>query len=138
VQNLLELWHAQSGQQGVCGMPRVLLIQINRFDMQAGIPNKSSRQVLINPYIKVPNFPADLTQPHAMEVGFLRFRRTAALLHEGQSPTTGHYRAVLYEDKRMFITDDKVPARLLQANASNQEYIQTRVYAVLYVHCADA
>ena len=135
IQHLLDDWSTQQGLQGTLNVPGVLLIQINRFNLGSLGVDKSQVPVIINPYIMVPGFVADLTQPQAMEVRYDKYRCTAALLHEGRTPESGHYRTVLQHGQQMLLTDDKVPASRLATNPANLQYVNTSVYAVMYVHC---
>ena len=137
IQHLLDNWSAQQGLQGTVDVPGVLLIQINRFNQSVSGVNKSSIPVKVDTHIMVPGFVADLTQPHAMDVRYARYRCTAALLHEGQTPESGHYRTVLHREQQLLLTNDKVPASRLVTNQANLHYVHTSVYAAIYVRCPE-
>ena len=115
----------------------VLLIQINRFNQGSLRVDKSNIPVKVDPHIMVPGFAADLTPPHAMEARYARYRCTAASLHEGQTPESGHYRTVLHRGQQLLLTNDKVPASRLATNPANLQYVYTSVYAAIYVHCPE-
>ena len=135
VQSLVDAWtNIQRGLHGLVNKPRVLLIQVNRFNIGTSVGDKSHQPVNPDLYIMMPIFTYDLTQPQAMQQRYERYRRTAALLHEGHSPVSGHYRAVLYEDGCALITNDNTQARRLADTTASWQSVNSRVYAVLYVH----
>ena len=92
LQHLVDAWQQHAG----AGM---LLIQVNRFGSGSHRPVKSQMQVHPDAYILLPVFQGALDQPNALEVVYERFRLSAALLHEGPAVTSGHYRAVLQDNR---------------------------------------
>ena len=129
-QHLLDTWHAQAGFAGLLTAPTHLIVQINRFATAEETISKSTCPVDIISTLNVPVFTVDLATTMTL------YRLHACILHLGPTPTSGHYRSVLYTDDRRYITDDNMVAKsLLQKDA---EQLSLNVYILLYsrVHSA--
>ena len=69
-----------------------------------------------------------------MQVPYEKYILVVALVHEGPKPDTGHYRAVLVDDKLRLIMHDAVPAKRLQPPAEFARCCKN-YSAFLYVRC---
>lgn len=134
LQNLVDAWHQQRGVQGLLTSPPALLLQVNRFGVGDNGSTKTSTYLTPEPYIMVPKFLQGLSQPNALEVEHVRYQLAAALLHEGPNATSGHYRAVLYDDDMQFLTQDSQPAQRIRAIAE-WNHCHCNFYALVYMHC---
>ena len=132
LQQLVDAWHMQRGLQGLTAEPPVLLIQANRFNVVGHRHGKSVVPLVPNPYLMLPVFTAT-DQPMSLELTYARYRRSAALLHEGIEQTSGHYRCILFGGEQVLITDDGRPAQSL--NPLQMTTHLRNLYAFLYVLC---
>ena len=121
----------QRGLQGLTAEPPVLLIQANRFNVVGHRHGKSVVPLVPNPYLMLPVFTAT-DQPMSLELTYARYRRSAALLHEGIEQTSGHYRCILFGGEQVLITDDGRPAQSLNPL---QMTTHLRNLSFLYVLC---
>ena len=132
LQQLVDAWRMQRGLQGLTAEPPVLLIQANRFNVAGHRHGKSVVPLVPNPYLMLPVFTAT-DQPMSLELTYARYRRSAALLHEGIEQTSGHYRCILFCGEQVLITDDGRPAQSL--NPLQMTTHLRNLYAFLYVLC---
>ena len=132
LQHLVDEWmHSQAGLHGLLTAPDALLVQINRFLVVPEGTLKVDSPVYPGPYIQLPCFENSLDHQFPLA---LQYRKYNSILHLGQSPDSGHYRAILYDDSLgSIITDDnRTACKLSESQASAQAGL---LYAFLYRLC---
>ena len=107
LQSLIDMWH---DALGVCRAAEqagnVLVLSISRFLPETGL--KNMQQIQIDSTVRFPYFLNDEGDVH-----FYLFEVCALIFHLGQSPHTGHYKAVLNcNDKWLMYDDGQIPEPL--------------------------
>ena len=135
LQHLVDEWEcSQAGLHGMTRAPEALLVQINRFEVSPEGTLKVATSIQPDPYLMIPTFLHDLGHAAPLALQYRRYCRVAAILHLGDSPHAGHYRAILYGDiLGDFITDDNQCAALLSPDQALR--YQPQLYAFLYKLC---
>ena len=102
LQNVIQYWQAAASQAALHAGTACVALQLNRFTVVDRAVHKLSTPV---------SLPSKLHLPCWVE-GSLRYLLSAALVHLGSTPHSGHYRTLLIESTgKMWWTDDGVPAR---------------------------
>ncbi|CAE7250051.1 unnamed protein product [Symbiodinium sp. CCMP2592] len=109
LQQSVEGWCAQTtAKYAMTRAARILCLQLLRYRNLEGTIARDGRALVgFSDGIWMPVF----TDAHNMQVRWIRYQVTAAQLHFGDAPTSGHYRTLLYGQKgfaacRYWITDD--------------------------------
>ncbi|CAE7863195.1 unnamed protein product [Symbiodinium microadriaticum] len=99
LQHLVDEWEcSQAGLHGMTHAPEALLVQINRFEVSPEGTLKVDTPLQPDPYLMIPTYLHDLDHATPLALQYRRYCRVAAILHLGDSPHAGHYRAILYGD----------------------------------------
>ncbi|CAE7252111.1 unnamed protein product [Symbiodinium sp. CCMP2592] len=118
VPNEGDVIHLQQSVEGWCAQvtakfalkraAQIVCLQLMRYRNLGGTIARDGRALVgFRDGICLPVFVED----HSMQVQWIRYQVTAAQLHFGDVPTTGHYRTLLYGQnafaaRRLWITDD--------------------------------
>ena len=116
LQDAVQAWHDRGYVYALLSAPTHTLLQLARYTGE----DKNNAEAHIQDFVMMPVF------AEALEVTWVRYEVTAALLHYGRSPHTGHYRSHLKLADEWYLTDDGVCATrqpILQEHRRN-------VYAV--------
>ena len=121
-------WHSASGViKALLAAPLVLCIQLVRFEYVDRHLRRQSATVSPEPSeIELPVF----SNGHDISVHFIRYRCTACILHQGASPTSGHYRTLVYCDGGYVVADD---AKFGEFWATPSEDDLSQIYVLLLV-----
>ena len=82
---------SQAAPHALATDPSEPLLQLNRFREVGGVYAKSTAPVVPTDTLSISVFPDDGLQRRT-----LRYRLRAAIIHIGETPQSGHYRAVTF------------------------------------------
>ena len=108
LQQAINQWHDQPAVHALQRSASIVAVQIPRFQVSSGTIEKCQQEWQIQGTVDVPVFEGS----DSLAVLWRAYRVTAAIIHEGPLPTSGHYRATLCsergEESRQWITQDGV------------------------------
>ena len=96
VQDLVNCWHGQSRRHAAVHVPSAVILQVGRFHFDALRARAIKRRyrVLLDRVIHFPVYVRD------MQCAWTSLRLSSAVIHQGNAPTHGHYRSLLYDAER--------------------------------------
>ena len=132
IADAVQTWHLQAGVivQALVHAPHDLVIHLPRFrEAEAGIVKHRIPLSLGPGLIKLPVF----TGPNNTECSWFTYTIRAALLHLGETTTSGHYRSLLIDARAQtcWLTDDGISA---QPSDLHNPLIEENCY-VLFCTC---
>ena len=131
LQSLIDAWESQAAPHALAAGPSELLLQLNRFREVGAVYTKSSTPVVPTDTLSIPVFHAD-----GLRRGTLRYQLRAAIIHIGDTPQSGHYRAVTFNaGASAYMHDDNKIAQKLTAKLLKT--LHTQVYLCLYSRTED-
>jgi len=120
LQTILHHWYTQAadGITALDSAPPLLAVQVNRFGYDGTRPLRDLTPIHPDPCLTMQCFSSDADAlPASIEMQPKLYYLRAIIVHEGASPASGHYRALLYSQceryRHSFCDDGKSP-RLLQ------------------------
>ena len=123
LQSLIDAWESQAAPPALVTGPSELLLQLNRFREVGGVYTKSLTPVVPAETLSIPVFHADSLQRRT-----IRYQLRAAILHIGDTPQSGHYRAVTFtEGATAYIHDDNKLAQKVTRKLLKTLYAQVYV-----------
>ena len=100
LQEVVDAWHSRAGSPALTPGTRCVALQLNRFRADSGGSRKCGTSVSIPRQLSLPCWIAGEIRPTLFKV-------SAVLIHLGNTPSSGHYRSVLFEPNgRCRYTDD--------------------------------
>ena len=132
VQRLIEEWHEQDAMHAALCLPQILTFQAGRFDYSPDSGEARKRRYPLSPdaYVEMPYFVDDRwTAAKAW------YQLCAISVHLGDSPTSGHYLAILYDtpSDTCYLADDWRRPEKISAHTSNGYH--TDSYLFFYARC---
>ena len=115
LQELVSAWSYQAHMHAIVIATDCFIVQLGRFPHRG----KSMIQVRFAQEVNVPVFTTGI------DCEWRPYFVVAGLLHFGDSPNSGHYRAVLREQDDWWLTDDGVPAVPCAVDSSLRRAIYT-------------
>ena len=117
LQSLIDAWKFQAAPHALATDPSKLLLQLNRFREVGGVYAKSTTPVVPTDTLSIPVFHDD-----GLQRGTLRYRLRAAIIHIGDTPQSGHYRAVTFHvGATAYLHDDNKVAQKLYSKIDNPQ-----------------
>ena len=142
LQDMVDKW-ASKGSAPISA-PDLLMLQIGRFTMRAGHYSKVRDPMLFSWEVSIPIF------VRGLQVTQTKYEVIALLFHLGDSPYSGHYRAMLRRDARVqsnalltpeqlsmqaLVTDDGKPA--VRPSLSVIHHVRCNSYLILCLRADD-
>lgn len=132
VQRLIEEWHEQDAMHAALCLPQILTFQVGRFDYSPDSGEARKRRYPLSPdaYVEMPYFVDD-----RWTVAKAWYQLCAISVHLGDSPTSGHYLAILYDTPTdtCYLADDWRRPEKISAHTSNGYH--TDSYLFFYARC---
>ena len=132
VQRLIEEWYEQDAMHAALTLPQILTFQAGRFDYSHGGGGAQKPRYLLSPdaYVEMPYFTDD-----RWTVAKAWYQLCAVSIHIGDSPTSAHYLAILYDIPNgvCYFADDWQKAEVLSAEAVSEYYHDS--YLFFYAKC---
>ena len=97
VQALIHHWHTQSSVHALRSPPEILLLRLVRYSLHVGGVHKNSAIVEWGDTLNMPCFSGELT----CDSHNISYTVEAAILHAGQTITSGHYKNVPSRPRRV-------------------------------------
>ena len=97
VQALIHHWHTQSSVHALRSPPEILLLRLVRYSLHVGGVHKNSAIVEWGDCLNMPCFSGELT----CDSHNISYTVEAAILHAGQTITSGHYKNVPSRPRRV-------------------------------------
>ena len=127
MQALIEHWHQQSSLHAGVLMPRVLILQVGRFDFNQNHVRAIKRRFRLVPD-SVLNFPSFVS---GLDIVSSRYALRSAIVHHGDTPDSGHYTALLFDDDgTVWHSDDDTCSTLVPEGDIRN--FQTDIYILFY------
>ena len=127
VQTLVEHWHKQVSIHAGVLMPRVLVLQVGRFDFNQTHTRAIKRRFRLIPdkLLRFPSFDSELRVVNCQYI--LR----SAIVHHGNTPDSGHYTALLFDrDGTVWHADDNTCSTLVPEGKISGYY--SDIYILFY------
>ena len=100
LQEVVDAWHSRAGSPALTPGTSCVALQLNRFRTDSAGSRKCGTSVSIPRQLSIPCWIAGEIRPTLFQV-------SAVLIHLGHTPSSGHYRSVLFEPNgRCWYTDD--------------------------------
>ncbi|CAE7020812.1 Pol [Symbiodinium sp. CCMP2456] len=125
LQGVIDQWHSQAAPHALTNAPTYLCIQLQRFTGDSSGLQRDTRPLQGHRTpVRLPCFDADTN----IQCSWAQYQVVAAQLHFGDSPDAGHYRTVLYGQKkfghlRAWVTDDNIAAQLASDDYAPSSYL---------------
>ena len=129
LQDCNDQWHTQPSVHALTRDTKSFWLQLLRFSVTGKGARrrhvKDSRPVL---YVLHEFLMPVFDDAVSLEVSHLPFQATAVVMHHGPQVTSGHYRSVLQHDKKLWCTDDCIPAcspsaSIVQSDLPHDSYL---------------
>eukprot|EP00439_Symbiodinium_sp_Y106_P045034 s6688_g5.t1 len=93
VQDMIQAWHRQEDVHALVCWPSAIILQAGRFDFDAAQNHAIKRRYELWPsaQISVPRF------EHDQRVHWKQYQLCSVIIHEGDSPDSGHYFNLVYD-----------------------------------------
>ena len=111
VQRVVDDWCRQEARHAAIVIPKVLVLQLGRFDRDAvgAVTRKWMYDIIPDRVLMFPVFDGEwgVTQ--------VPMRLSSVIMHRGETPQTGHYRTILNVNDQLMLADDNCQIRLCEA-----------------------
>ena len=126
-QTLLHQWHEQAHRHALTQAPTILVISFSRYGGMQGAAGKNECCLTWDSIVHLPMF----TGADDLSSSTVAYSVMAAILHHGQTVTTGHYTARLYEAGGVITCDDNIMPSFQADSSDGEMHRSTEVYALV-------
>ena len=107
VQQMLDCWHRQETVHAVLQCPPGFVLQVGRFefDTQSGYTRKQRYRITLDRMVELP------LVGRAGSIMRVKFELCAVAYHLGETPVSGHYKALVLHNDTFYVVDDGVSAQ---------------------------
>ena len=104
--------------------PACITLQLNRMGNAGDTRNHTP--IKLDTHVEMPVF----TAPDSIALTWQRYRLSAAIIHRGESFTSGHYQAVIFWNDQAWVHDDGQKLKKLRSLSE----VETNCYLVCLAH----
>ena len=127
LQQLVNSWHYQHTIQALLQPPPLLILRLSRFVATRRSFRKHTGRVSWSTTLQIPCFTRATLQTEVIE-----YRVLAAVCHQDQFATSGHYTTILHQHTQAWLCDDNVKPKAWQPDSEDPlQFSSPQVYLLI-------